>query len=776
MPKFKEGREPAQGTMWREGSNNGQVDVSKTGYSGENRNGVDIDQDVPWNYESRNGFFTECTDPGNAGCGANSQGYWIQKGRTRGASGTDGPAYCYWAWQDHSVCEPNWDVIAPELKGRGQRALPPQVTAGAVGGKLTCEFYGEYVGADNKPETVARTDVLWVFAQPIMKLANAVWQHCYAEKCDPSTTTLPVRPYYYSRYYYGIFDPASKYIFSGVSSEFLQLQYDYTHDTDGTAFAKSLKPKLQAVPMFGIKVSWAPIAGLPRFQVGTTFDGVYKQCDSGDQYVCGFRGVIGAPNKTVNSYLSPRPGWPNFSPAGASDAVGFAPMSETPVKRYSGVGSEAFYAPTTPPDSIISEAKVFKWTLYGFSNPEWATGLTTLGFTPAVLADNVDTGVSKLVGTTLAGEAITVDGFSQLMKDMAIMKCCNGEWPAFGDGPDREELKCSPKYFAGSLTCNSELNDVGLNKEGTKYTSICPRYVKSTLTNGSPNPDFIGWGPFAPGSVEDYWITRCGCQLDPLFYSNPNIPAECYDKRCIAKEAYKDYALYSKGCISQNCTINLGNIVAKNSTVDVSAANNCCIVKDGAQATGPYAGSKCEADIRAGGYRCAPSGTEEKQCIRDPANGVVSAADCMEKCGAPAPPMFKCNAATGACTQSPDGTFESMAECVAGCAAPQTKYACQNGAACVPSPTGAFNTITECQASGCGGGVQTKYACVDGSCVPNAAGAYSSKTACLASGCAKPPPAPAGDSNIGVIIGASLGGLVLVVGGIMLAKKFKKKQ
>ena len=73
--------------------------------------------------------------------------------------------------------------------------------------------------------------------------------------------------------------------------------------------------------------------------------------------------------------------------------------------------------------------------------------------------------------------------------------------------------------------------------------------------------------------------------------------------------------------------------------------------------------------------------------------------------------------------------------------------------------------------------MRTKYACVDGTCLQNAAGAYASRAACEAA-CAKPPKPPgpsSGDSNIGIIIGASLGGLVVIVGSIMLAKKFKKK-
>lgn len=751
MPKLKQGREPAQGTMWREGSNNGEVDVSGNGYSGLNRNGVDLSEDVPWSYKSRNGFFTECSDAGNAGCGVNSKGYWIQKGRMTGGGGSNQPEYCYLAWQNHSVCEPNWSVIAPELEGV-QPPLPTAVTASASGGKLGVEFYGEYVEADDKPATMARTDVLWVFAQPNMTLTNPATgtSDCYAFIC-PNTVRMGPAPQYYSTKYRGVFTP-------GMANEAISNQdpkfFAFLGDLqNGTGNAATLTPSPIVKPLYGIKVQEPDFPRNAKFQLGASSDPVYKLVNGGDQYVAGYRGTISLPNFNVHGYRA-RPnglsGWPQVT--------GFFPQTITewvPSKASWESTVQEFSAPLAP-----TNKEQLKWTLYGIS--DYHQGDNRYGFDASRPKDLIELD-GDVVSTTLGGERQN-PGFSQLVKDMAIMKCCNAEWPA--EGPDREELHCPPNLFAGSLACNSQLNDIG--KTGGKYNSICPRYVKSD------SPDFIGWGPFAPGSVEDYWMTRCGCQLDPLFYSNPNIPPECYDKRCIAKEAYKDYALYSKGCTQQNCTINLGNIVAKNSTVDVSAANNCCIVKDGAQATGPYAGSKCEADIKAGGYRCAPSGTEEKQCIRDPANGVVSSADCMEKCGAPAPTMYKC--IKGACTDSPDGTFESMAECVAGCSAPDTKFACQNGAACIPSPTGAFNTITECQLSGCGGGVQTKYACVDGTCLQNAAGAYSSKTACLASGCAKRPPVPAGDSNMGVIIGASLGGLVLVVGGIMLAKKFKKKQ
>ena len=748
MPKLGQGREPAKGTMWREGSNNGQVDMSRTGYSGEDRNGVDISEDVPWSYESRNGFFTECTDAGNAGCGVNSRGYWTQQGRTHGIDGKDGPAYCYWAWQDHSVCKPNWSVIAPELDGV-QPPLPAAVTSGA-GGKLGVEFYGEYVEADDLPATKARTDVLWVFAQPNMTLTNPATgtSDCYAYIC-PNTVRMGPAPQYYSTKYTGVF--------TGMTNETIYIQdlkfFKFLVDLrDKTGNASALTPSPIVKPLYGIKVAELNSPGTAKFQLGASSQPVYKLVNGGDQYVAGYRGTMSLPNDYVRMYR-PRPngipGWPQIT--------GFVPQTLTqwvPSKASYESTVQEFSAPLAP-----TNKEQLKWTLYGISDPY--QGDNRYGF-DASKPDDLTRVDGNVVSTTLKGERQN-PGFSQLTQDMAVMKCCNAEWPA--TGPDREELHCTPDLFAGSIACNSRLNDIG--KTGEKYNSICPRYVKSD------SPDFIGWGPFAPGSVEDYWMTRCGCQLDPLFYSNPNIPPECYDKRCIAKEAYKDYALYSKGCTQQNCTINLGNIVAKNSTVDVSAANNCCIVKDGAQATGPFAGSKCGEAIAAGGYKCAPSGTELNQCIRDPANGVVSSADCMEKCGAAAPPMYKC--IRGACTDAPDGTFESMAECVAGCSAPDTKFACLNGAACIPSPTGTFDTITACQLSGCGGGVQTKYACVDGICLQNAAGAYSSKTACLASGCAKPPPAPDSDSNIGIIIGASLGGLVVIVGSIMLAKKFKKK-
>jgi hypothetical protein len=743
--------------MWREGSNNGQVDLGRTGYSGENRNGVDIDQDVPWSYESRNGFFTECTDAGNAGCGVNSKGYWTQQGRTRGQDGADMPAYCYLAWQNHSICKPNWSVIAPELDGM-QPPLPAAVTASAVGGKLGVEFYGEYVEADDLPATIARTDVLWVFAQPDMSLTDPTTgtKDCYSFIC-PNTVRMGPAPQYYSMKYTGIFTPGMENEFiSNQDPKFFKFLGDLNDQTGSEDHTKALRltPSPIVKPLYGIKVALPDTPGTAKFQIGGCAAPVYKLVNGGDQYVAGYRGTLSLPNDYVHNYRE-RPngfsGWPAVT--------GFYTQTQYAFDQSKGYWDQIvqqFAAPLAPTND-----DQLKWTLYGLSDIH--QGNNALGFDNSRPTDltNVD---GDIVSTTLGGER--QKPFSQLVQDMAVMKCCNAEWPA--TGPDREELHCPPDLFAGSLACNSRLNDIG--KTAGKYNSICPRYVKSD------SPDFIGWGPFAPGSVEEYWMTRCGCQLDPLFYSNPNIPPECYDKRCIAKEAYKDYALYSKGCTQQNCTINLGNIVAKNSTVDISAANNCCIVKDGAQATGPYAGSKCEADIAAGGYRCAPSGTELNQCIRDPANGVVSAADCMEKCGAPAPTMYKC--IRGACTDSPDGTFESMAECVAGCSAPDTKFACLNGAACIPSPTGTFNTITECQLSGCGGGVQTRYACVDGTCLQNAAGAYASKPECEAA-CAKVPnppgPSGGGDSNIGIIIGASLGGLVVIVGSIMLAKKFKKK-
>lgn len=755
MPKFKEGREPAKGTMWREGSNNGQIDVGRTGYSGDNRNGVDIDQDVPWSYESRNGFFTECTDKGNAGCGVNSRGYWTQEARVKGQDGQNQPAFCYLDWQNHSTCKPNWTVIAPELDGV-QPPLPAAVTAGA-GGKLGVEFYGEYVEADDLPATKARTDVLWVFAQPNMTLTDPATgtTDCYAFIC-PNTVRMGPAPQYYSTKYTGIFTPG----LNGDDQDYKFFLFvdDYNNPNGNwpakQAFAQSLTPSPVVKPLYGIKISPPDTPGTARFQIGGTSAPVYKLVNGGDQYVAGYRGVISLPNDYIRGYRA-RPNGISDWPEVTGFSVQIKSSWNSSTASYDAKVQE-FAAPLAP-----TNKKQLKWTLYGISDIH--QGNNNFGFDSSRPTDlsNID---GDLVSTTLKGERQN-PGFSQLVQDMAVMKCCNAEWPAFG--PDREELHCTPDLFAGSLACNSRLNDIG--KTAGKYNSICPRYVKSD------SPDFIGWGPFEPGSVEEYWMTRCGCQLDPLFYSNPNIPPECYDKRCIAKEAYKDYALYSKGCTQQNCTIVLGNIVAKNSTVDIDAANNCCIVKDGAQATGPYAGSKCAADIAAGGYRCAPSGTELKQCIRDPANGVVSSADCMEKCGAPAPTMYKC--IRGACTDAPDGTFESMEECVAGCSAPDTKFACLNGAACIPSPTGPFNTITECQLSGCGGGVRTKYACVDGTCLQNAAGAYASRAECEAA-CAKPPKPPGpsgGDSNIGIIIGASLGGLVVIVGSIMLAKKFKKK-
>ena len=772
--RLREGREPAQGTTWREGSNNGVIDLSNGSPSGLNHDGIDIEVDQPFNYASRNGFYTNCTVTET--CGPNTKNYWTHTGRIRGNS-VDSfdpaavPTHCDWVWEKHNTCMPNWAAIAPELQGT---PLPPPAaaTAGNVGGALNCSFYGNYVAADDLPATKARTDVLWVFAQMDLNVTyNNGIKQCVDFIC-PSLVRYGAAPQYYSRQYYGMWDDNSKYNFfirnMGAFYHFYQAW------KQGDPDIQNAIQKLKVKPLFGIQVSNEDTGG-SKFTLGYTADPVYKLLNGGDSYVAGFRGIISAANVALPTLTPPSrpsplaPGWPDFE--------GFRPLAD-----------EFFYAPI-----VATNTTQLKWTLHGLSNPWWASG-NQYGFDNSLPNDITDDD-RYLTSTSLGGQ-LQSTAFSQETKDMATMKCCNGEWTV-----DEEILHCPPNLFPGSLGCNAGLNDIGKTDDG-KYKSICPRYVKSDSV------DFIGWdAASAPeGSSKHYWLTRCGCQLDPLFYADPNVPPECFDKRCISQDAYKDYAKYSKGCTKQDCTINLGNVYAKNgSEVNIAADNKCCIAQDGAKAGGRFAGADCTKEIASGGYRCAPAGTAERQCIRDSTNGLVSAASCMEKCGADPLPMYKCNA--GACTQAPDGTYASMAECQAGCAVPGvTKFGCVNGAACAPSPTGTFDSIALCQASGCGAGVQSKYACVDGSCVPNAAGAFTSQALCESAGCGAgvqskyacvdgscvpnaagaftsqalcesagcyPPAPPPGGSSIGVIIGASVGGLVLVVGGVMLARRMK---
>lgn len=266
--------------------------------------------------------------------------------------------------------------------------LPPPATQGAGGGELFCTFYGDYVAADDLPETIARTDVLWVFSQIDFNLTNPnekpqpITSCMYGAFICPNTVRIGPLPYYYSKHYYGMFDPDPAYdaICRSVSVEFCDVRQELI--TNPNSWVNNLTPKLKAKPLFGVTVSWTPIQGTAKFTLGYTSDPVYKLVNGGDQYIAGFRGVISAPNQNVVQ-MSPSPrangigGWPLIT--------GFKSMNES------------FWAPILPPPRNST-----KWTLRGLSNPY--QGNNRLGFDASAFDDNFNSKASTfLVSTTLVG-------------------------------------------------------------------------------------------------------------------------------------------------------------------------------------------------------------------------------------------------------------------------------------------------------------------------------------------------------------------------------------
>jgi hypothetical protein len=381
---------------------------------------------------------------------------------------------------------------APVLKG-APPPLPPPATQGTGGGLLYCFFYGDYVAADDKPETIARTDVLWIFNQIDFTLTDPNDFPVPLTRCDaaaficPNTVRIGPLPNYYSKYYYGMFDPKSGVEYDAVcrsvNEDFFILHRDLINNPD--SWLNRLTPKLMAKPLFGVTVSWTEVPGTAKFTLGYTSDPVYKLVNGGDQYIAGFRGVISAPNQNVVQMSKPRangiPNWPVIT--------GFKSMNES------------FWAPISPPPRNST-----RWTLRGLSNPH--QGNNRYGFDASAYGDNVDSQESTfLVSTTLIGQqpietfvppkplyGIQVswtpvdkwaeftrgyfDGAKDGLNSRGVISAANQVLPTFKWGVVQYPADKKPAFWAPVLTDSTNQNDPEWMEEG--ITFVAPNTQNAT--------------------------------------------------------------------------------------------------------------------------------------------------------------------------------------------------------------------------------------------------------------------------------------------------------
>ena len=404
---------------------------------------------------------------------------------------------------------PSPPTLPTALKGVPPRLPSPATRGGTAGPLKGCVFYGDYVEADDKPETIARTDVLWVFSQINMLLTDSSMDmKCWQIRCPNTEQDITPLPNYYSKYYYGMFDPKSVPAYDSISTamgdQFQTLRNGIINNVPGVT---TLKPPLKVKPQFGVTVSWKEVPGTSKFTLGYTGDPVSKLRVPEFQYIAGFRGVISVADRDVTQINRPRdnglPYWPKFT--------GFKSMNES------------FWAPTVPPPKNST-----RWKLHGISNPYGAPFEDTgnNGFLPSE-PDDLKENYRYLVSTTLSGSQ-PLETFTPPTPLFGI----EVSWTPVDKWAKFTRAYLNPK--SSDAVYPSELNPRSVISAAN---SALPNFMDNTFIEYPVDKKPAFWAPVV---TADTFADVPEWMEEGIVYDNTEYP---FYKNAAANELTKDYTL-----------------------------------------------------------------------------------------------------------------------------------------------------------------------------------------------------------------------------------------